>query len=737
MGSDVANIKSGKSSSSNLKVPPLKIVLSSHQNNSAIIDTSNQDDDQTDAREKIERDYIVESDGDTGDKQLSRKNTRVTPESKDSSDLGHSSSKGTNHSSSSSSSFGSDRSTSTSPSSESESLDSNLTIISDNHQSKSKPDPKEETLQNKNERISRHGVRGSSTANTSATVAKRAQDSNAEHTGDATTTSSKEHTLNANQRITRSSQRAAQQNKSENASETNGDDSNVPENQDRATESARKVKRRKGEPQESEQDSGQQAAQQPVIMANICPADYQPPAQNSFELYRDIRKRPYKKMLKLSHVQPKMPHGFKDYLLNSGPYLLDGNRLGIGLSGASIESSKIHSDVTANGTNHSSSSSRVPLRMKLSNLHQKLSSNHASLQRHNSYVIPKLLETPKNLRIGTPLCELFQDQERARHQMKMQHLKERERSILAAEQEILRAYNRVAIANNRQKLHLSACTYFYYQERYHYIDETTDSKKGGKSKEVPHNQDNSNLCIDAPNKSNDGEVKHKAESHTSGHAQELIYNSGITKDEKSQRSNESLKEQDNKNLDLNATAKKEKRATDSSQDDDERLTPKNGRKDISGSKQDTSGNPSDNSNSTANSKSTTESRASDDNIAMEIDNGEDKTKNQMNLTEHIDQDITESVKAKEEDTTIEISDEDLKVINKSVFLDQLQEIDDKWAKIRRDMFIRHKNESDSLFAVQSLEWEWKAKEIGACDVRVTLRIEPEFVPRVEVSALDY
>lgn len=335
-------------------------------------------------------------------------------------------------------------------------------------------------------------------------------------------------------------------------------------------------------------------------MANVDPADYKLPAQNSFELYRDIRKRPYKKLMKLSHIQPKVPHGFKDYLLNGGPYLLDGNKLGFGLNGAKLGNS-------SNGAQNRFGGTRLPLRLKLSNLHQ---------QRHTSYNIPKVLEAPKNLQVGSPLYELFQDQERARQQMRMQHLKERERSILAAEQEILRAYNKAAIANVKQKLHLSACTYFYYQERYHYLD----GKSTSPSKAA--NQPTGNLTYRL-----NSDPEH----------QDILY----------------LKIDDQvKNLDLD----------------------------------------------------------SDDSV---------------------------NNSSQKEDETKNISDEDLKVLNKEFFLKQLQDIDDKWDKIKMDMLVRHKNEADSLHAVQSLEWEWKAKEIGACDVRISLKIEPEFVPRVEVAAQDY
>lgn len=454
-------------------------------------------------------------------------------------------------------------------------------------------------------------------------------------------------------------------------------------------ESARKAKRRKGEPQECELDSAQTAAQLTVTMANIFPADYQLPAQNSFELYRDIRKRPYKKLMKLSHAQPKVPHGFKDYLLNAGPYLLDGNKLGVGLNGSKFENSNTTKLKGGIGTGLGV---RLPLRMKLSNLHHKMSQYQSSQQRHSSYKIPKPSEAPKSLQVGSPLYELFKDQEKARHQMRMQHLKERERAILAAEQEILRAYNRAAIADKRQKLHLSACTYFYYQERYHYLDERSDTNGNNKAKEIPHNQDNSFLCIeggDATTKSTDNNDSSSAPSKES--TENKSESGGVVmKDEGSTQN--SVNGNQNKNV---------------TTDDDI-------------AKYETSANE----DMAVKSKS-------------EVDSAKTVSSIVDNPTKSETEDDNFKVVSSSEDPPKTMSDEDLKVLNKEYFIGQLQEIDDKWDDIKRDMLVRHKNESDSLLAVQTLEWEWKAKEIGAHDVRVPLKIEPECVPRVEVTPLDY
>lgn len=517
--------------------------------------------------------------------------------------------------------------------------------------------------------------------------------------------------------------------------------------------------------QESEQDSAQTTAQLTLTMANIYPADYRLPSQNSFELYRDIRKRPHKKLMKLSHIQPKVPHGFKDYLLNGGPYLLDGNKLGVGLNGAKYETMNSVGD---RPKVNADPSERVPLRMKLSNRYQKFYSQQSSHQRHTLYAIPKPAKTPKGLQVGSPLYELFQDQEKARQKMRMQHLKERERSILAAEQEILRTHNRAAIADVKQKLHLSACTYFYYQERYHYSDEKSEFNGKSCSKEVPHSQDNSFLCIEggeAPVKALDSNSSSSKDSKSSPkeEVKERAGESKSPKEEKNPRDTEDCSVSDNTSKEVDQQIKKESDTSDSSSpitkmdatetppvaaasaitggDDDEaevkgdhkeqqQLNPANQ------SKSDSNDNSDIVMTSTTTNTKPTEA-SNDDSCPATKDGQSDKNDDQKKNSD-VDSDNSISEPSNEkEDPTMCMSDEDLKSFNKELFLNQLQEIDDKWDKIKKDMLVRHRNEADSLHAVQSLEWEWKAKEIGACDVRVSLKIEPEFVPRVEVLALDY
>lgn len=49
------------------------------------------------------------------------------------------------------------------------------------------------------------------------------------------------------------------------------------------------------------------------------------------------------------------------------------------------------------------------------------------------------------------------------------------------------------------------------------------------------------------------------------------------------------------------------------------------------------------------------------------------------------------------------------------------------------MLLRHHNEAESLHAVQKLDWEWKMKELGMCDLKSTPVIDVIHVPMVHVS----
>ncbi|KAG6457993.1 hypothetical protein O3G_MSEX010612 [Manduca sexta] len=66
----------------------------------------------------------------------------------------------------------------------------------------------------------------------------------------------------------------------------------------------------------------------------------------------------------------------------------------------------------------------------------------------------------------------------------------------------------------------------------------------------------------------------------------------------------------------------------------------------------------------------------------------------------------------------------------------LQEVDDKWEKIKEGMLRRQHTEAQTLHAVQTMGWEWKLKELGLCDYKTTPKIDPTHVPQIHVSNFD-
>jgi hypothetical protein len=71
--------------------------------------------------------------------------------------------------------------------------------------------------------------------------------------------------------------------------------------------------------------------------------------------------------------------------------------------------------------------------------------------------------------------------------------------------------------------------------------------------------------------------------------------------------------------------------------------------------------------------------------------------------------------------------------NGRLFLSWLQDVDDKWDKIKESMLLRHHNEAESLHAVQKMDWEWKLKEVGLCEPKAAPSIDDIQVPMVHVS----
>lgn len=132
-------------------------------------------------------------------------------------------------------------------------------------------------------------------------------------------------------------------------------------------------------------------------------------------MYLNIRKQIERRQRNLFPVQPKPPQGFKDYLLNRRTYVLAGK--------TSMESN-----------------AGLPI-----NLSQQLR-------------------------------DLFMQQEKERHKLKMQHVVEKEKLVLSVEQEILRVHGRAARALANQSLPFSACTILKDEEVYNIITPEQEEK---------------------------------------------------------------------------------------------------------------------------------------------------------------------------------------------------------------------------------------------------------------------
>lgn len=140
---------------------------------------------------------------------------------------------------------------------------------------------------------------------------------------------------------------------------------------------------------------------------------------NDIEKYLNIRKQVEQRRKNLFPVQPKPPQGFKDYLMNRKTYLLQGNA------------------------------------------HERLRS------------IP-MIQPPHSL--DGPLRELFKQQEEERYKLRLKHVVEKEKLVLAVEQEILRVHGRAARALANQSLPYSVCTILRDEEIYTPIDPQQEEK---------------------------------------------------------------------------------------------------------------------------------------------------------------------------------------------------------------------------------------------------------------------
>jgi len=74
--------------------------------------------------------------------------------------------------------------------------------------------------------------------------------------------------------------------------------------------------------------------------------------------------------------------------------------------------------------------------------------------------------------------------------------------------------------------------------------------------------------------------------------------------------------------------------------------------------------------------------------------------------------------------------------NGRLFRSWLQDVDDKWEKIKESMVLRQQNEAESLNAVHKMNWEWKMMELGQCSRGSKPPILPAHVPTVVVSDFD-
>ncbi|GFS32906.1 ankyrin repeat domain-containing protein 12 [Nephila pilipes] len=139
---------------------------------------------------------------------------------------------------------------------------------------------------------------------------------------------------------------------------------------------------------------------------------------NSYQMFANIRKQVDKRRKSMFNVHPKPPQGYKNYLLNRGTYVCEKN-------------------------GNKSSSRSIPM-----------------------------LSAPQSLE-GS-IKELFVIQENERYKLRRQHLIEREKLVLSAEQEILRVHGRAARAMVNQSTPLSVCSVLKDKEIYNDIEDDKD-----------------------------------------------------------------------------------------------------------------------------------------------------------------------------------------------------------------------------------------------------------------------
>lgn len=140
------------------------------------------------------------------------------------------------------------------------------------------------------------------------------------------------------------------------------------------------------------------------------------PITNCYRMFLDIREQIGRRQRSLVLVQPKPPQGFKDYLMNRKTYILAG---------------------------------KPP---------------------------PEPNVQPPASVVQQPLKELYAVQEKERHRLKLRHVVEKEKLVLAVEQEILRVHGRAARAVANQSLPFSVCTILKDEEVYNILTPEQEEK---------------------------------------------------------------------------------------------------------------------------------------------------------------------------------------------------------------------------------------------------------------------
>lgn len=153
---------------------------------------------------------------------------------------------------------------------------------------------------------------------------------------------------------------------------------------------------------------------------------------NNYKMYSEIRRQVERRRRELFPISPKPPRGYRDYLLNRRSYVLYGNR------------------------------------------HSRLSMPSAA--------------APSSL--DPTMKQLYTEQEMERYKLRLQHIIEKEKLVLAVEQEILRVHGRAARALANQSLPFGACSMLKHEEVY----TLTTPEQEEKERNVRHRYNGRQFC---------------------------------------------------------------------------------------------------------------------------------------------------------------------------------------------------------------------------------------------------